>query len=536
MAKWSLLMKFRVLMGTLLIISLTQIFLEFNGVNQEIKRGRELTEREIPILNKAHQVKLAVVEVQQWLTDISATRGMNGLNDGFDVAEESAQHFYRLIDELIQINPENKTAYQAMVPIFEDYYQTGKKMAHAYVDKGPAGGNSMMNEFDATAKKLANTIDNFVAESQLHAEQLEKQQEKQLSQGRTTMTIGFSCILAMLFFIYWMMGRALRLMPDVVSELHLIASGNLTSTRRISHSEDEMGQLSKGLENMRSSLKVVISEVRNASEKVSHAAKSLAGHTERTLQGSDQQLNEISAIASIMTEMSANSLQVSQNTEMVANSARQAQDAAQTGTEVVKTSVHSIEELVANVILVSEAITKLEKDGESIGSILETIGAIAEQTNLLALNAAIESARAGEQGRGFAVVADEVRKLASRTQESTSEIQQTIERLQKGAHDAADIITQGRSMAEHSIEQANQANESLLAISESINQITEMTDQIATAAQQQSQVANDISMNVNRVKEICDTNAQGATETNHAGRQMLDLSVAMNNSASHFSV
>ncbi|MEJ2061775.1 MAG: methyl-accepting chemotaxis protein [Reinekea sp.] len=491
MAKWSLLMKFRVLMGTLLIISLTQIFLEFNGVNQEIKRGRELTEREIPILNKAHQVKLAVVEVQQWLTDISATRGMNGLNDGFDVAEESAQHFYRLIDELIQINPENKTAYQAMVPIFEDYYQTGKKMAHAYVDKGPAGGNSMMNEFDATAKKMAKTIDNF---------------------------------------------RALRLMPDVVSELHLIASGNLTSTRRISHSEDEMGQLSKGLENMRSSLKVVISEVRNASEKVSHAAKSLAGHTERTLQGSDQQLNEISAIASIMTEMSANSLQVSQNTEMVANSARQAQDAAQTGTEVVKTSVHSIEELVANVILVSEAITKLEKDGESIGSILETIGAIAEQTNLLALNAAIESARAGEQGRGFAVVADEVRKLASRTQESTSEIQQTIERLQKGAHDAADIITQGRSMAEHSIEQANQANESLLAISESINQITEMTDQIATAAQQQSQVANDISMNVNRVKEICDTNAQGATETNHAGRQMLDLSVAMNNSASHFSV
>ena len=148
-----------------------------------------VAEQDIPVLDKAHQLKLAVIQVQQWLTDISATRGLDGLNDGFDEAENNAQLFKQLIGELQAIDPDNKQQDQAMLPVFDNYYATGKRMAQAYIDQGPIGGNKMMADFDEAAAALADQVDTFVT----------KAQENSTARARETQaTIGNSSITAIL--------------------------------------------------------------------------------------------------------------------------------------------------------------------------------------------------------------------------------------------------------------------------------------------------------------------------------------------------
>ena len=171
----------------------------------------------------------------------------------------------------------------------------------------------------------------------------------------------------------------------------------------------------------------------------------------------------------------------------------------------------------------ASTIQRLETDSQSISKVLEVIRGVAEQTNLLALNAAIEAARAGEQGRGFAVVADEVRTLASRTQQSTIEIQQVIEQLQSGARDAADVMNQGRERVDNSVLQAQQAGASLLRITNAVTSIRDMNVQIASAAEQQSAVSDEISKNVVNINHIADRVTESAGQTAQASSQLAHL-------------
>jgi methyl-accepting chemotaxis protein len=185
--------------------------------------------------------------------------------------------------------------------------------------------------------------------------------------------------------------------------------------------------------------------------------------------------------------------------------------------------VETIVGLAAEIESASEVIRNLEKDSNQIGSILDVIKGIAEQTNLLALNAAIEAARAGEQGRGFAVVADEVRTLASRTQESTEEIQSMIEKLQSGAKVAVSVMSDSRKYADDSVSHAKSAGEALEMITQSISTITEMNTQIATAAEEQSAVSEEINGNIVNINHAAEEAAEGANSTSTESERLAEM-------------
>jgi len=258
-------------------------------------------------------------------------------------------------------------------------------------------------------------------------------------------------------------------------------------------------------------------KLRTALGRVNTAAMTLDEHVEEaartareTSNGIDIQLNETDQVVAAINEMNASAQEVARNAAHAAQSVKDANDQAVTVEKVIVQAIQVIEQLVNAVENAAAVIHKLEQDSASIGSVADVIREIADQTNLLALNAAIEAARAGEQGRGFAVVADEVRTLATRTQQSTQEIQKIIERLQAGTGDAVQAMKQGQEKAREGVEQAQQAGRALEEITSAVARIMDMNTQIATAAEQQSTVTTELNRNVHNIMEVIHGTATGA--------------------------
>ena len=265
---------------------------------------------------------------------------------------------------------------------------------------------------------------------------------------------------------------------------------------------DEITIMSKDFNSLIGDFNNLINEVSGALNALNIATENLSESTAATSSGMQDQLHEADMVATAATEMQATIQDISHNTEAAAKKAESTNLSAQQGRSEVESTVAHIRGLSDSLEHASSVVSLLEKDGETIGSVLDVIRAIADQTNLLALNAAIEAARAGEQGRGFAVVADEVRSLAQRTQESTSEIEGIINTLQQRTQEVVSIMHQCRSQGDESASQANRAGELLGAITEDVQTIMEMSTQIAVAIDRQSQVASEVNKNVVSIRDI----------------------------------
>ncbi|MCX8049865.1 MAG: methyl-accepting chemotaxis protein [Methylohalobius sp.] len=239
----------------------------------------------------------------------------------------------------------------------------------------------------------------------------------------------------------------------------------------------------------------------------------LAGATE---EGAACQRGELSHVAATMQQMAAAVQEIAQSTTKAAAASQSTDAEVKAGQAVVQEAITKIDRLASEVDKAAQVLRELEKDSDSIGEVLKIIGDIADQTNLLALNAAIEAARAGEQGRGFAVVAEEVRTLASRTQESTAEIQQTIERLRSRARQAVEVIAKSKEQAQASMEEAHTINTVLASVTRMIDEVKEMNAHIASAVEQQSAVGEEINQNVARVNNGVDAACAKLEETRQA--------------------
>ena len=333
------------------------------------------------------------------------------------------------------------------------------------------------------------------------------------------MVAGVGCGSAIYGLVHVLLLKRLKRISEIASA---ISENDISHTCDM-ESHDMIGEIIDAFNMMASNLRDMIGQISGATTQLAAAAEQTSTITDETSQGVQAQQAEIDSIASAMDEMTSTVQEVARNAADASNAADAADSEAKNGALVATEAIGGIDSLVTEVDQAASVIRNLEQESENIGSVLDVIRGIAEQTNLLALNAAIEAARAGEQGRGFAVVADEVRTLASRTQQSTQEIQDMIQRLQSGAGNAVKVMEGAQGQAQASSELVEKAAESLASIAGSVSAINDMNTMIASAAEEQSAVAGEMQSNMRNIREVADRSADGAQQTAQASEELARL-------------
>lgn len=346
--------------------------------------------------------------------------------------------------------------------------------------------------------------------------------------------IGAALAILILSMMVWLARGMLSPIKNLAKTMKQATDESDLSLRLTVTSQDEIGETSQAFNMMLERFQSIVSQVNAAASQISAASGKVTAITQHTSQGIQEQQSQTEQLATAMNEMSVSVQEVAKNTEEAVIGASQANEESNNGRQVVDITGKTINVLADGIKQASICIQRVEKDSENIGTVLDVIRGIADQTNLLALNAAIEAARAGEQGRGFAVVADEVRTLASRTQESTQEIQKIIESLQEGSKEAVQSMENSREQAHTSVEQISKAGESLIAIVKTVALIDDMNTQIANAVEKQAAVVDEIDSKVVVINQVAIESAAGANQTSDANTDLAQLAIQLQNLAGQF--
>lgn len=322
---------------------------------------------------------------------------------------------------------------------------------------------------------------------------------------------------------------------EALQAAEFVAAGDLTQAIQAA-GKDEPARLLVALKVMQGSLRGTIQNIADSSNQLASASEELHAVTEDATRGLHQQNTEIEQAATAVNEMTAAVEEVARNAVSTSEASRESNATAQRGREQVRQTVDSIGQLAADVTETSTEVEQLAQRVHEISKVLDVIRAIAEQTNLLALNAAIEAARAGEAGRGFAVVADEVRALAHRTQQSTREIEQMIGGIQNGTERAVSAMQSSNGRARSTLEVAQAAGEALEQITKAIASINERNLVIASASEEQAQVAREVDRNLVNIRDLSMQTSAGANQTSAASQELSRLAVDLNGLVARFKI
>ena len=345
--------------------------------------------------------------------------------------------------------------------------------------------------------------------------------QAQTSGTLKTLLVAIGAGLLGLLLIWLSASGVTRPINSVAQMLKAIASGDGDLTQRLNYSKkDELGELVSWFNRFLDKLQPTIAQIKQSIIEARGTADQSSEIARQTSEGMQVQFREIDQVATASNEMSATAHDVANSASNAAQAARGADQSAKDGMTIIERSTRDISLLAEEVSKAVGEVEALAVSSEQIGSVLEVIRSIAEQTNLLALNAAIEAARAGESGRGFAVVADEVRNLAKRTQDSVEEIRVVIERIQSGTRDVVNTMHASQSQAQNNAGQIHQAVQALGRISDAVTVISDMNLQIASAAEQQSAVAEEVNRNVSAIRSVTETLTEQASESAQVSSQL----------------
>ncbi|GAB5394132.1 MAG: hypothetical protein Altm2KO_24270 [Alteromonas macleodii] len=488
----------------------------------------------------ALQLSASTLVDMQKVRDTLASAVTTGDQDTLTMAQELAEEAKSGLNQIASISPEFRSEISRISSGFDNYFDVAYDVSQSMVN-----GTADFSRLGELSAQMNLSYDGAIAAmSQFRdAQQAAFEEAFKNTDSANTSLISTGVILAVVVTVL-LFGTAVPIVrgikqsiDDVVRSLKDIAQENGDLTVRIeTKSEDEIGELVYWFNQFMDKLQGVVRDVVEASLPLSNLAQNLRGVTEETQRTIDVQQKSATNAKRAVDTMSGSVDGVAHSAAQAASDANEATTAASEGRQIVQQTVTSIQQLAENVRETADVIARLESDSNKVGSVLDVIKGIAEQTNLLALNAAIEAARAGEQGRGFAVVADEVRTLASRTQQSTEEIQSTIEQLQNAAHSAVEVMSRGTEQATSSVETANKAGSSLETITSTIGRINQMNEQIAHNTEDQRTVAVDIVRHVDEIHERTEQTASRSGELGSMCNELADLAQHLESIAKQFRV
>ena len=388
---------------------------------------------------------------------------------------------------------------------------------------------------DAT-DAMQSALRNLVTYNVDGAEQAAQRSADASADSFLLITIALVVIMLALVIIATVLTRSIVVpLADAVAVAERVATGDLTKDIRI-EGQDEPALLLTALKRMQDSLRSTLARISASSDQLASASEELHSVTEDTSRGLHQQSAEIEQAATAVNQMTAAVEEVANNAVSTADASKGADQTTRDGRDQVNQALQSIQALVSEVTSTAGDIEQLAASANEISRVLDVIGSIAGQTNLLALNAAIEAARAGEAGRGFAVVADEVRALAHRTQQSTGEIEQMIAEIQTGTERAVGAMHSSQGRATGTLDIAQAAGEALELIAEAIASINQRNLVIASASEEQAQVAREVDRNLVNIRDLSMQTSAGANQTSAAAQDLSRLAVELNGMVAQFKV
>lgn len=479
--------KIGILSAVVVVSFLTYLFANILVVKENKERLSQLSAIYYPVLEAATISNSKISEITQAI-ETSVTIGDE---DMLLSADEVYADLIAQLDFINSIHPDKRSELLLIKAEAKEYYNSAKYLANGLITGSISMDNlsNLAEKNSLNLEKLLADLSQFKEDSQADFTALIETSLASSDKSRNRgVMLGVGVIILVLAVCYWLTVSITGSIRKVSDSLQAIAQGDGDLTVRIDYTnKDEVGDLVHWFNQFLDKLHGSISETINSIDSLSQASTQLATSSCTSKSRIQEQSQSIDQVSRSMNEMFETVRHIADYASNASAEASSANSEAETGTVVVKKTIEAIHELADEVKIASKVIDELDAHTSNVGLILDTIRSIADQTNLLALNAAIEAARAGEQGRGFAVVADEVRTLASRTQDSTQEIQQVLEELQRASRGAVEAMQRGMSKADMGVEQSSSAGDSLTSISGKVEAINVVNEQIASATEEQAQ-------------------------------------------------
>lgn len=503
----------------------------------------------------AKDIKICVIQVQQWLTDISATRSMPGFDDGFDEAENYAQEFKEKILQFHKLcedrNDEAGTAnIEEIMKAFDEYYEMGKKMANEYIEKGPEVGNVFMEKFDPYAEAIGKKVESLVKEQN---DRLVGSMEDIIRISNISASV-IAIVGLCLFIITLTLAIAITKsivnpLKEIVKSIKELGGGNLKSKCTVNRG-DEMGEISNAINDTIDSLRKTIEDISTSSNVLASSSQELFSTSNQIASNSEEMSSQSNAVVSA-TEQTLSSV----NT--ISSSAEEMSYSVSTVATAIEEMSSSLNEVAKNcqkefeiasnankqTLFTREIMEKLGIASKEIGKIIETINDIADQTNLLALNATIEAASAGEAGKGFAVVANEVKELAKQTSQATDEIGRQIEEMQTNTKDSikaiesvTTVIQEVNSISQNITGSVEEQSATINEIAKNIGEASKAAKETARSVQETANGVKEVSSNIQGLNTVVGNTSNGVAQINSRTNELSKLAEGLRGIISQFQV
>jgi len=444
--------------------------------------------------------------------------------------EEARAQYLKLIS-----SPEERLAYEQYSTLLSHHRQLESQLIELSHNNQLEAMQQLLNTDLMDSAEKINAVLNQLVEINSHYATVADDDAAAQYRRAFNLVVGLLVLASALTLLFaWRLIRSItQPIANALRAAEEIAEGNLTRPITVDGS-DEAGRLLQAMVTMQEKLRDTLQSISGSAHQLASAAEELNSVTEEGARGLTQQNNEIEQAATAVNEMTSAVEEVARNAVSTSEASKSATTSASDGRDLVRETVSAIERMSSDVQGTASLIGDLANESRDIGKVLDVIRGLADQTNLLALNAAIEAARAGEAGRGFAVVADEVRALAHRTQQSTSEIERMIGSIQSGTEHAVDSMRNSTERAESTLSIARGAGQSLDTINSAISEINERNLVIASAAEEQAQVAREVDRNLVNIRDLSVQSTTGANQTQAASSELSRLAVDLNNLVTRF--